>query len=66
LRIGGATDHGGFGLKQELVAQLRAAARMSDDRPRRSRRRKLAGLPIFTKAQARVEVPEARQTVSEA
>ena len=25
MRIGIATDHGGFGLKQELVAQLRAA-----------------------------------------
>ena len=25
MRIGVATDHGGFGLKQELVAQLRAA-----------------------------------------
>jgi transketolase len=25
MRIGIATDHGGFGLKEELVAQLRAA-----------------------------------------
>jgi len=25
MRIGIATDHGGFGLKQELIAQLRAA-----------------------------------------
>ena len=25
MRVGIATDHGGFGLKQELVAQLRAA-----------------------------------------
>ena len=25
MRIGVATDHGGFGLKEELVAQLRAA-----------------------------------------
>ncbi len=24
-RVGIATDHGGFGLKEELVAQLRAA-----------------------------------------
>jgi ribose 5-phosphate isomerase B len=26
MRVGIATDHGGFGLKEELVAQLRAAA----------------------------------------
>ena len=25
MRVGIATDHGGFGLKEELVAQLRAA-----------------------------------------
>ncbi|MGH8526639.1 MAG: hypothetical protein ACREXY_21250 [Gammaproteobacteria bacterium] len=27
MRVGIATDHGGFGLKEELVAHLRAAAR---------------------------------------
>ena len=62
MRVSVATDHGGFGLKQELVAQLRAAARISDYRPRRSRRRMLAG----RKAHARVEAAEARQTVTEA
>lgn len=25
MRVGIATDHGGFGLKEELVSQLRAA-----------------------------------------
>jgi len=65
MRVCVATDHGGFGLKQELVAQLRAAARISDYRdyrPRRSRRRMLSG----RKAHARVEAAEARQTVTEA
>jgi len=32
MRVCVATDHGGLGLKQELVAQLRAAARISDYR----------------------------------
>ena len=31
MRIGVATDHGGFGLKEELVAQLRAAGHENVD-----------------------------------
>jgi ribose 5-phosphate isomerase RpiB len=29
MRVGIATDHGGFGLKEELVTHLRAAAHSS-------------------------------------
>jgi len=63
MRVCVATDHGGFGLKQELVAQLRAAARISDYRPRR---RMNAGGLQSSGAQARVEAAEAWQTVTEA
>jgi ribose 5-phosphate isomerase B len=31
MRVGIATDHGGFGLKEELVAQLRAAGHEVED-----------------------------------
>ena len=31
MRVGIATDHGGFGLKQELVSELRAAGHEVDD-----------------------------------
>ena len=63
MRVCVATDHGGLGLKQELVAQLRAAARISDYRIARDGQ----GVECWRAAKlTRVEAAEARQRVTEA